>query len=74
MIIKDKRNDEEVAFESIECGTVFTIHGGFYMKIENTYYDDNGYYENSVYLEDGSLHYYDDKNMVKVVRCELVID
>lgn len=74
MIVKDKRNNEKVSFEYIECGTVFTMHGGFYMKIESTNCDDKGYYENAVNLEDGSLQYYNDKNMVQVIRCELVID
>lgn len=73
MVIKNKRK-EMVRFESIKCGDVFEFCEDIYMKIETTYCDDNGYYENAVDLSDGSLHYLKDDNMVHVIKCELVIE
>lgn len=74
MVIRDKRN-EMVRFGSIKCGDVFTVHGeGIYMKTEATCCDDNGYYENTVNLADGNLRYWEDSKMVRLIKCELVID
>lgn len=73
MIIKNKRK-EMVRFDNIRCGEVFEYSGDIYMRIETTYCDDNGYYENAVDLADGSLHYFKDDNMLHVIKCELVID
>ena len=74
MVIKNNRNNM-VNFGSIENGNVFILYGeDVYMKIESTYCDDNGDYENSVNLARGTLHYFNNDIMVQPVKCELVID
>lgn len=74
MIIKNKRN-AMVEFGSIKNGDVFILHGEeICIKIESTFCDDDGYYENTVKLANGDLCYCKDNIMVQPVQCELVID
>lgn len=74
MKIVDKRN-KEVRFDSVDVGAVFTAGSGehVWMRIESTYSDDNGDYDNVVYLVDGQLGYFKDDTMVTLVESELVI-
>ena len=73
MKIKNKRNDK-LRFDCIKEGEVFSTSGeGFYMKIESTFDNDNGDYENAVNLKDGSLTYCRNELMVNLIECELVI-
>ena len=65
--------DKKVRFDSIKDGDIFILTGEILMKIETTYCDDNGYYENAVFLEDGRLMFCEDDFMVIPVECELVI-
>lgn len=73
MKIINKRN-AEVEFGFMEEGNVFiTNTGKFYMKIESTYGNSIGEYQNAVNLQNGELDYCADELMVCPVRCELVI-
>lgn len=74
MKIVDKRN-KEVRFDSVDVGAVFTYGNGdrMWMRIESTYSNDAGDYDNAVYLEDGSLGYFSDDSMVTLVESKLVI-
>ena len=74
MIIKNKRN-EMARFDSINEGDVFIIYNeDICMKTETTYCDENGDYENAVNLANGNLSYIRNDTMVKVIKCELIID
>ena len=74
MEIVNKRKRKE-NFGSIKEGEVFLKDEEYvWMKIESTYGNDNGDYENVVYLADGSLGFLHDDEMVILVRCKLVIE
>lgn len=74
MIINNKRN-EMVKFDSIKEGDVFILYGeDIYMKIEGTYCDDNGDFDNAVNLANGTLYYFEKDKMIQPIKCELVID
>ena len=75
MIINNRRN-KGVRFDAINNGEVFALFDGnnIYMKIEETYCNNCGDYENAVSLEDGSLHYISENSDVEIIKCELVID
>lgn len=75
MKIVDKRN-KEVRFDSVDTGEVFTTNNGehVWMRIESTFSNIDGDYENAVYLKDGSLGYFSDDRMVILVKSELVIE
>ena len=69
-----KKTNNMTSFDSLNEGIVFMYDDGVYMKIESTYGDDNGNYDNAVSLAYGSLHYFDSYTMVHIVQCELVIE
>ena len=74
MIINNKRN-KMVKFDSIKNGDVFILYDeDIYMKIEGTYCDDNGDFDNAVNLANGVLYYFEKDKMVQLIKCELVID
>ena len=74
MKVVNNRN-KLVRFDALGEGIVFIADGvNVCMKIESTYSDDSGYYENAVYLEDGKLDYFKDDHMVCPVVCELTIE
>ena len=63
-----------VKFDSIKEGDVFALYGeDIYMKIEGTYCDDNGDFDNAVNLENGTLCYLKGDKMIQPIKCELVI-
>lgn len=74
MKIVDKRN-KEVRFDSVDVGEVFTTGTGehVWMRIESTYSNVDGDYDNAVYLVDGSLGYFNEDRMVTLVESQLVI-
>lgn len=72
MKIKYKEN-KRVAFESLKCGDVFLWFNKLCIKIETTYENDHGDYENTVILEDGSLSFCKGAEIVEEVNCELVV-
>lgn len=76
MIINNKRN-EMVKFDSIKNGDVFILYEedeDIYMKIEGTYCNDNGDFDNAVNLANGTLYYFEYDKMVQPIKCELIID
>lgn len=75
MIIKNKRN-VHVEFGTIKQGEVFTCYDDedFYMRTETTYCNDNGDYDNAVNLANGNMTYFNDNVMVKIIKCELIIE
>lgn len=74
MKINNKR-EKKVDFGSLKEGEVFIEESGaICMKIESTYNDDKGNYENTVNLSDGSLWFHQDDVLVQRVECELVIE
>lgn len=74
MVINNKRN-KMVKFSLLNHGDVFILHNeDFCMKTESTYCDDNGDYDNAVYLTNGTLFFCSDDTMVCPVKCELIVE
>ena len=73
MEIIDNRK-KSIEFENVKYGEVFGYNGNFFMKINETYCDECGDYDNSVNIENGELNYFKDDIFVMPVKCKLVIE
>lgn len=73
MKITDAFKRKETAYRNVGAGTVFKYENEYYMvteEIEDSYEDTY----NCVNLDNGELYYFDNADMVLVLKAEMIVE